>query len=572
MLLIFKSRSYFETLSRFRFVVKSKHFVYLMFSSAAIFFVNRTVVKNPLTIDEIAYAWAAQGHAYALLFESIKLLGIELNNFPSNNYIHLISLLLICTFFISFRLILKIQGDRQFVLVVVTSLLALRVCISLLSFGGTGHHAPLAFAWSWVFTSFFGFSSIAFRISSILLFGFLAVYLSCRIKYENRLQSLIIALTVSLLLTIPLLRFMSQGIEVANWTFVLTLILFVELTHRKFLLSSEQLVFFAILSYVRIDVIFLMLVVLLMTFIKLRANPRLALSQISPALSIILPGLFISVLLAIGYRSNEYSALDTLSLNLQNAIHSLSDSKSLAYLPFFLISLYLLFSKRVSRLFVIMTAMSYLVLFLVINESTFSFSAKYLVEWYFPFVLLAPLLILRTFEHNSILPRYLLVMSLIAANLVGVYYSSMIKSEYRQVYSENKGGISSSYSVLPFTPFAYDQVFDYIKARNDGYCLNVGAVYSLFPEILSGLPLNYVYAMKIRRDEFIDFLQEEAGDWTSVSADSLKRVDVSCVILGSVENQSEALANLKNNGWAIEKAFRNSDFGTTVYVLVRLKL
>jgi len=571
MLRIFKSRNYFETLSGFRFVIKSKHFVYLLISSVVFSFVNRTTIKNPLTIDEVAYAWAAQGHAYALLFESVQLLGIELKNFPSNNYIHLISLLLISTLLVFFRMLLKIQSERIFVFVVIVGLIALRVCISLLSFGETGHHAPLAFAWSWGFTSFFGFSSNTFRISSILLFSFLAVYLSCRLKYENRLQTLIVALTVSLLFTTPLLRFMSQGIEVANWTFVITIILFVELMHKKFLLSSEQLVFFAILSYVRIDLIFLILVLLLMTFIKLRADPRLAISQISPALSVILPAVFISALLGIRDRSNEHSSIETLSLNLQNAIHSLSDSKSLAYLPFFLVSLYWLFNRRVSRLFVVMVVMSYLVLFLLLNESNFSFSAKYLIEWYFPFVFFAPFLALRTFGRNSILPRCLLVMFLIVANLVGAYNSSVIKNDYRNIYREKTGAISSSYSVLPFTPFAYDQAFGHIKARNSRLCLNVGAVYSLFPEILSGLPLNYLYAMKIKREEFTDSLRQEAEGWASVSADSLKRVNLSCVILGAVENQAEALVNLKNNGWAIEKTFRNADFGTSVYVLTELK-
>ena len=570
MVQIFRSRSYFQNLSRYRFALKVKHLTCLIISSLAMLIVNRDIVQAPLTVDEIAYAWASQGHAYTLLFETTKLLGIETSNFPGNNYIHIISLLLMCFSLISFRVLAKIRSERFFIFVVLSSLLVLRVCISLLSSGGTGYHAPLAFTWSWALTSIFGFSSIAFRITSISLLAFLTVYLVYRIKHENRFQALVAALTISLLFTAPLLRFMSQEVEVAIWTFVVTIILCVELIHNKFYLSREQLVIFSLLTYVRIDIASLMIALLLMMLIKLRGNPRLALSHIMPSLIIILPGIYIYLTFGIRDRTSEFSSSDILLVNFQNAIRSLSDSKSFAYLPLFLFAFYVLLVKKESRLFTTLVAMSYFVLFFVLNQTSFSFSAKYLVEWYFPYVLLAPILILLSSKNSSILPRYFLIMFLITVNLVGVYNSSIIKDRYREVYSGYTGAISSGYSVLPFTPFAYDEVFDYIKARNNNLCLNVGAVYSMVPEVLGGMPLDYLYTMKIRRNAFIDIQRKQNEAWASVSADSLMSADVSCVILGAVENQAESLSNLRNNGWAIEKTFRNSEFGTSVHILTLL--
>ena len=570
MVKIFRSRSYFQNLSRYRFALKVKYLIYLIIFSLFFLIVNRSLVQKPLTVDEIAYAWAAQGHAYTLLFETPKLLGIETSSFPGNNYIHIISLLFMSFSLVSFRVLAKIRSERYFISVVLGSLLALRVCISLLSSGGTGHHAPLAFTWSFALTSIFGFSSITFRITSISLLAFLAVYLSCRIKCENRIQTLVIGLTISLLFTAPLLRFMSQGVEVANWTFVITIILFVELIHRKFLLSREQLVILSLLTYVRIDIAFLMIVLLLMMLIKLRGNPRLALSHIMPSLIIILPGLFVYLTFGIRDRTSEFSASDILIVNSQNAIRSLSDSKSFAYLPLFLFCFYLLFVKKESRLFATLVAISYLLLFFVLNETSVSFCAKYLIEWYFPYVFLAPIIILLSVKNSSILPRYLLIVFLITTNIVGVYNSSIIKERYREVYSKYTGAISSGYSVLPFTPFAYDEAFDYIKARNNSLCLNVGAVYSMVPEILGGMPLDYLYTMQIRRNAFIDIQNKQNEGWASVSADSLMSVNVSCVILGAVENQVETLSNLEANGWAIERTFTDSDFGTSVHILTLL--
>lgn len=567
MVQIFRSQSYFQNLSRYRFALKIKYLIYLIIFSQAILIVNRAIVQAPLTVDEIAYAWAAQGHAYTLLFETAKLLGIETSNFPGNNFIHIISILLMSFCLVSFRVLAKIRSERFFIFVVLSSLLVLRVCISLLSSDGTGHHAPIAFTWTWALTSIFGFSSIVFRITSISLFAFLAVYLSCRIKYENRLQSLVIALTISLLFTAPLLRFMSQEVEVANWTFVLTIILFVELIRKKFLLSREQLVIFSLLTYVRIDIAFLMITLLLMILIKLRGNPRYALSYIMPTLIIILPGLFVYFILGIRDRTSEFSASDVLLTNLQNALRALFDSKSFAYLPLFLLCFYWLLLKKESRLFAILVAVSYFVLFFVFNETSFSFSAKYLIEWYYPYVLLAPILISLSLKNSSLLPRCLLIMFLITANLFGVYNSSVIKDRYREVYSEYTGAISSGYSVLPFTPFAYDEVFDYIKARDNSMCLNVGAVYSMVPEILGGMQLDYLYTMRIKRNAFIDIQRKQNQDWASVTADSLMSANVSCVILGAVENQVEALSNLENNGWTIEKTFIDSEFGTSVHIL-----
>ena len=133
-----------------------------------------------------------------------------------------------------------------------------------------------------------------------------------------------------------------------------------------------------------------------------------------------------------------------------------------------------------------------MVLFLGLNDPEVSGSSKYLIEYLFPLVMLIgawpKILIYKT--NRSI--RNFVLVALIAVNLIGFYEKSDVRESFKSIYEPSSKAISSGYAALPFVPFAYAEAFKFVSAKDLWPCLNVGVVYSGFPDIIEGLSVSRI--------------------------------------------------------------------------------
>lgn len=570
MKLLFHHRKFIEEKKSLGFVLRLPHLISAFTITLITIAVHRSSLNSSLTLDEIAYAWAAQGHSYTIFFHVVSFFQLENSLWSSNFLIYFIAFLLISSFLAFCYFLFRLRNENTFLGCVIGATILFRVFFYSLSISGTGHHSPLGFAWSWFFTSIFGLSNTSFRISTIFLHAFLATFILQRIKSVNLNDSLLKALSLSFLFTIPLLGSLSQAVEVANWSLLISVVVLIELIRTKFFPNSEQLLLFALLSYFRIDLAALFLAVLSSVIWKLRATPISAYFHVLPSLTVFIPGFIVTILTGVHDRDVEEGFVEHMLTNMHNAWLALNNSSSIYYLPAFILSVFILMKDSFSRLFVILLMLGYFGLFLVLNESTYSFSSKYLISWFFPLVVVAPFLA-KDLLRNRWSTTLLISLALICSLFVGLNQTNSVKTRYREVYSPKYGAISSGYSVNPLTPFPYNEAFKYIKSQDALFCLNTGVVYSLLPEILSRFSIEYVHEMKLMRDRLHISQLNSGEDWSSISLGTLEDVGASCLVVGAIEKQSLILKELRDGGWFIVRKFSNPQFLTNVYVLKRTK-
>jgi hypothetical protein len=159
------------------------------------------------------------------------------------------------------------------------------------------------------------------------------------------------------------------------------------------------------------------------------------------------------------------------------------------------------------------------------------------------------------------------LISLLTVNAYGFHIKSEIPSRFSNVYNSVNGANGSVTSVIPYSPFANKEAFQFIHQAKLQPCFNAGTVYSSFPEILEGLSLSQIMTNRQIRNDFLEVQSRIGEDWTMISYESILASNIKCVILGAVSNQLTVVQELKKNNWSVLGMFPDKNYDTIVYVM-----
>ena len=533
--------------------------------------INYASKSRSLTVDELSYAWLSQLHSYVLSSRLFEYLPPGFLTINSRFLVQFLALIFLVSGILLWKLLAKIQSDLVVIIILLSLTFGMR--LGLQFFGGqNGPNSPLPSIWYFLSTTIFGITHFTYRISTLLTFAILATYIFRQLGGISKQSKLIAFFTSLLLFSTPLVNGMSTLVEIANWSFIVAVVLLYQLITNNFVFTEKILILLAVAFYLRINIISLLVSALLCIFLTRGKDGPVIRWKILYPLSIILPGTatILTGRFAEKTTQHEYFLID-LQQNFQNASDAILYSGSFTYLLIGVISLILLLFNKRARPFSGLLFLTNVVLFLGLNDPEVSASSKYLIEYLFPFVILiglwSKILILRT---NQIM-RNILLVALIAINLFGFYEKSEVTESFKSIYEPGSKAISSGFAALPYVPFAYTEAFKFVSTRDLWPCLNIGVVYSGFPDIIEGLSVSQLIKNQTFRNSYSAALSESNTKWDSASLQTVEEAGIDCLILGAVENQSNAVKEFEINGWDVQGKFTDRSFRTNVFLLTFLR-
>ena len=566
-MIVFLQRNRFNAYFQGSFSIEVPHLLtVVLFLIIGVAF-NIKSLSRSLTVDESAHAWSSQLHAYVLASKIESLYPSLLGNIDSRYVLQSLSFLMLIMLTLFFLLLSRLKTELGFYLSLALSTLAARLLIQ--SGGGIDWpNSPFGHFWHFLFSSTFGITNTTFRVSNLLLFAIIATIAYFYISDRSILGKFSGFLSGLLVYTVPLLNSLSTSLEIASWSLLFTLICFGSLLRNNFTFSFNLLFLISIGFYFRVNLIALFVALLVCIFVFKRDHIIENKWGLLLPVLIILPGLCpILFSRLLGKLDTQGSSLSVIRSNFENTIGSVLNSGSSLYLILFLVSVLAFFSRLKSSLFLLLYLSLQGFLFLVLNSPLVSGSSKYLVEFFFPLVLIIGML-----PALSIRVKVLPVLPIVFALLVvftpyGLFKSQGIPNTFKTVYDPSKDAISSGFGVIPYTPFPYKEVFRFIGQRNLPLCLNAGVVYSELPRVLTGSTYSQVSSSIKLRLTFLEAQKNLDEDWRTVSNSSLSRAKIECVILGAVDQPMRIQKELLERGWLTTAIFVDNTFGTKVYLM-----
>ncbi len=529
--------------------------------------INFKVITRSLTVDELAYAWSSQRHSYVIAKKLIDYLPDSFQSLGGNYILQAISGILLVFGAALLVTLIKIQSSFRFYLCMMLLTLTMRQVVQI-GGGNNGSNSPFGNFWYFLTSTLFGINNATYRLSTLFLFSILATYIYSQIRNHSILNRLCGLLTSLLIFSIPLVGSVSTIIEIANWTFIITLVCLAELVRSNFRPDFKILMFLSVAYYLRVNVISLFIALLVSSLVlEKRSFLEDKWKYFFPIL-IILPGLFPVIVERLVSRLNsDANLLTDLKDNFNNFILSLFNSGSSLYAIIALVSVAILLIRKNSFHFSFVLFSFLFLLFFVLNTPGISASSKYLLEYFFPFVIFigfTPKLL--GFQNRNIIMS-LLVFVLFIVNILGFTARQDISQTFTRIYNPSQDAINSGYSSVPFTPLPYSEVFRFIEERGIQSCFNAGVVYSEFPRILEGMPYSEIKSSTELRSTFLKVQRGLKEEWTTISFESISAAKIKCVILGAVDQPLRIVEELKSHGWLTLGIFVEQTYGTKIFLM-----
>jgi hypothetical protein len=529
--------------------------------------VNLQILTNSLTLDEVAYGWASQLQSYVIALKLSSYMPEFLLDFDSRIVLQLIALTILGFIVFAVRVLLKLKSNILFVVVIFIATFIFRLIVQFLG-GANSPNSPLSSLWYFTTSSLFGINNFTFRISTSVLFAALATYISYSYVKINRNPLFAGILVGFLIYSTPLLNVMSVSVEIATWTFFVTVMVFLKLAANNFTFTNNMLLLMAVGYYLRVNIIILLISCILSILLSKRSSSKAEFSRLFHYVILILPGL-VPVFTGrfMNKIGNEGFSVDDVVTNLGNTYTAIEQSGSRLYLYIGMTMMAIILLKQKSRLFLAVWFFLNILFFIALNSSGLTLQSKYVIEYLFPLVVTVGAWV--SFKQNSFgtLLKKTFIAALMLVNIAGVFTSDRVLDNFRNTYDPMHGAVGETYSSLPFLPLPYRETFSYLKDRNINGCFNSGIVYSSFPEVLEGLSLAEVSKQRDVRSNFLAVQSKIGESWSTLSSESLRLAQIDCVILGSIDSQGFISDKLSGEGWTLIARFRDPKYGTSVDVL-----
>lgn len=520
-------------------------------------------VNDFLTVDELAYSFNSQLHSYLIatrLVSKFELVFIDLSAFYTIQIVNIVILLFVI---IIVKKLLKLRSDSHFLSFAVLLLIVMRGIIAYFG-GNVSHHSPLQNIYYFLWTVILGPHNWTFRVATMFTFAVLSlfIYRLLATKIQSRVTR---GLFVFLIMTIPILRNIALTMEIAIWTFIITVGFLVYMVTRKFIVTSGLLIPLSLFSYLRLNLIIVYIgtcvAYLIQNGFKVRLN-----SPFFVSIVVAFPGVFFHLY----GRTNRselsvYNWRQQFPTNVSNAFQSIVNSQAFGYVVGSILAVLLvMFFYQKAWTFLIAFIPLNVIVFGLMNNTELSYASKYVIEWG-----IAPLF-LSSFFVVRLLPRFKISVTiiLIVINIYGLVANQKVIEKFKEINLVSSGDFNKAYSTMPRLPFEYGSAFKFI-AENQLQCLSAGPTYGSFPYVLGGFTLEDINKNRERNEAFLDAQSKFTENWLDVSSSSLELAGVKCVVIGAIMRPMEVKKKLADNGWFMVKDFVDPDYQTVVRIFIR---
>jgi hypothetical protein len=526
--------------------------------------IHRNSILDPLTVDELAYAKMANIHGYSITIKYIAVLKDLSGNLPLSIAIQLVSIFLFIVAAMCIHFLLEIRSAKNYYLFVGTLIIVLRIIVNSAG-GNSSPHPPLAFFPYSIFSSIFGVNSFSYRLCSLVMTSiFLTVLLRCLLRATKNI-SFALLFIASIVFT-PLIRDSMITLEPSIWTFwvySIAILKMVELVNKT---SQSILIALSILSYLRVTVLLLFLVLIVVCWRSILKDLKERNTIVLSMVTFIVPNTIVTSFTR--FRQNEMiseSGNDLSPISRFTAVFEVARSAlTFPILALVILSFsFVFFLKFHQRGFVILVStLVYFFVFLIPRDLIEN--AKYLLEYLLPFVALSALAFKSQAEFRWM--KLIALCSTCVVFIFGVTNYAEVQRNVSNVQTSNPNKFDSTYRFLIRIPLPYDVAFSYMQGRRMN-CLNAGVVYGQFPEVLAQLVPAQVEAAQNYSSKFLSWQSRFGESWRTISKGSLEASGANCALLGSVDDRNSFMASLRDTKWSRTRTFKHSRYGTSLILI-----
>lgn len=445
-------------------------------------------------------------------------------------------------------------------------------------FGGNGSpHPPLGLLPLWLTSSLLGVNSFSFRVSQFLCL-ILFMWLVQRVTSEKLGIKISWAFALAIG-TIPVVWHTAVLVEQSVWTACMwTLLVLVLRIRSEEFSDSDYFKWFCVASLVALirQPAFVALVPILFLYLydtvrEKRFNVRRFLFVISP-IAAIFPFVTYNILIGTPATtppvSGPYAGFaSSPALRLVTAIDSgvivNSVTNSLGIWAAFIIPASLAFITKPARwLAILLFFAAAIYVFYSISPGLWGIG-RYQAEYAAPFAILGFFATMRVAQKRWSLHPYVLlcILGLLVSHNIYTYNHIARNNPSVDVLNrifydaiKSRGG----YSIMSEFPYAYDDAFDAVRRRGLGNSVYVaGVTYGVFPEILHGFSVAEI-------ESIIPFATT-SPDPSVLNADER----IQAILVADLPSKVSLIDGLMQLGWARKGEFKNSEYGSTIFLLLR---
>jgi len=447
---------------------------------------------------------------------------------------------------------------------------------SIIALGGSaGPHPSLRLFPLWLTSAIFGSNDFSFRLAQFI--GLIClIWLVQRIS-EKRLSfinSWFFALAVG---TIPVLWHVGILAEQSIWTAVswtLFLLYFLgdknnterqEIDYVRWISIISIFTMMRQSAFVALAPIFLILAVDL--FKKRKFFFKKIFILISPVLAMF-PFLLHSVIVGTpATYLGETSSLQRVWTALDSGIifNAIMNSISWPWVALLIFILLLIRNNSLGFSVISIFFISGVYIFYMITPGLWGMG-RYQAEYAIPFIILGFFILVNFMAEHYNLARKLLPMIFVVLIMYNIYIFENLAvfnrpvDELKTTFSEDiktRGG----YAILSEFPYKYRQALK--EAKKAGYAGEIfiaGVTYGVFSEILNDFTISEVKSEKqIYEEVQIDFSAENID----------KNSKIRLVLISDFDDSGKLKNDLENSGWQKWKEFKNNEYRSTIFGLIR---
>lgn len=521
-----------------------------------------------LVNDELYHANVSQFHA----IYGLEKLSNKLPTYVIDQKAYLLvwvisgSVLICSTIFLYF--ITKWNFKYKFIAFSIFILLFFRVIYFLL--GGLDFpHPPFRLFPLWLSSTIFSPSNFSFRLPGLIALSFigLIIYRALQPKIST---PFLLYLSISALLTIPLLWHTSYLVEPSIWAALFSILFLLALQENKFdnLNFYKWFSLLAIFILMRQSLIFIVLPMLLLYAMERKTllikNWKESLFTLSPLL-VVMPFLIRSMIVGTPSTSTGEDALSALLEGLYNASSS-GILKDIIVSNFEIWSIFIIFAfipTKKNRLRYFSSLSLFIVCAFIIFYSISPYYwgvPRYQAEYIIPLIILGAIRLLTVlYDRNNKINSYILTSFLISLLTYNIYTISTSHSHERVTVNGHPVFISRS---------VYDYETAFNAAKDNGYAGNtvmLGVTYGIMNEVLYGYSLN---ELKKQSKFYNEFNKVKGFNVNSL----IQNQNIKLIMLSDIgdKNKKEYIRKaLMKNGFSEWKRFSSEKTTDDIIALVR---
>lgn len=528
-------------------------------------------LTTSLNGDQLAHAQQSKLHGITLI-EFLSNKTDFFNNFVFKYFIYIIDLLVIAAGF----LIYKFTKNKNWLFkTAIFSSLFLIFRFAIIAFGGSaGPHPPFRLFPLWLSSAIFTSTDFSFRLAQFIgLIGLMWLAQRIANKKLNFINSWLFALAVG---TIPVLWHVGILAEQSIWTaicWIIFLLYFFESEKGKFnyIRWISIISVFALLRQTAFIALIPIFLILAIESYKSYRNETLDYKriflQISPVF-VMLPFLLNSVINGTpASYLGEVSSFQRVWMAFDSGIvfNAIMNSVGWSWIIFLFIPLLFIFKNplKISAILIFFIVGVYI--FYMITSGLWGMG-RYQSEYIIPFIVLGFFLFI-----NFITSYYGFVHKFLPAFFVFLIFCNIYVFEnlpsFNKPINELKitfntdMKIRGAYAILSEFPYEYRQAF--VAAKEDGYAGKIfvaGVTYGIFSEILNNFTVSEIKAEKnIYKEMHPDFSVESIN----------KNNKIQLIFISDFVGGDKLKNNLENLRWGKWKEFKNEQYGSTIFGLIR---